>query len=87
MPPGKPSRPKTREHFEIAIICALTLEADAIIALFDHHWDEDMGYLLERPAVTLMHTRPALLAAITLFWLTCLIWARSQPEILQPSAA
>ncbi|KAJ4247843.1 hypothetical protein NW762_013052 [Fusarium torreyae] len=41
MPPKRPPRPKTRDDFEIAIICALTLEADAVIALFDHHWDED----------------------------------------------
>ncbi|KAF4970997.1 hypothetical protein FSARC_2100 [Fusarium sarcochroum] len=43
MPPRRPSRPKTLDGFEIAIICALTLEADAVIALFDHHWDEDDG--------------------------------------------
>ncbi|KAF2964344.1 hypothetical protein GQX73_g9228 [Xylaria multiplex] len=34
-----PSRPATRHEFEIAIICALTLEADAVAALFDQHWD------------------------------------------------
>ncbi|RKK59247.1 hypothetical protein BFJ69_g17327 [Fusarium oxysporum] len=38
--PG-PSRPKDRYDFEIAIICALPLEADAIEALFDHYWDDD----------------------------------------------
>ncbi|KAK4201226.1 nucleoside phosphorylase domain-containing protein [Triangularia verruculosa] len=27
--------------FEIAVICALTLEADAVDALFDHYWDDD----------------------------------------------
>ncbi|SCV39880.1 related to ankyrin 3 [Fusarium fujikuroi] len=36
-----PSRPSDRRGFEIAIICALTLEADAIEALFDHHWEGD----------------------------------------------
>ncbi|RKL11819.1 hypothetical protein BFJ71_g300 [Fusarium oxysporum] len=36
-----PSRPSDRRGFEIAIICALTLEADAIEALFDHHWEDD----------------------------------------------
>ncbi|KAF9768108.1 hypothetical protein IL306_014663 [Fusarium sp. DS 682] len=41
MPPTMLRRPKTRDEFEIAIICALSLEADAVIALFDHHWDED----------------------------------------------
>ncbi|KAI1413401.1 hypothetical protein F5Y13DRAFT_29442 [Hypoxylon sp. FL1857] len=35
------SRPSTRRDFEIAIICALTLEADAVSAIFDHHWDDD----------------------------------------------
>ncbi|EXL69045.1 hypothetical protein FOPG_14955 [Fusarium oxysporum f. sp. conglutinans race 2 54008] len=36
-----PPRPSDRRGFEIAIICALTLEADAIEALFDHHWEDD----------------------------------------------
>ncbi|KAI7766953.1 hypothetical protein LZL87_013565 [Fusarium oxysporum] len=36
-----PSRPSDRRGFEIAIICALTLEADAVEALFDHHWEDD----------------------------------------------
>jgi nucleoside phosphorylase len=37
----RPRRPATRRNFEIAIICALTLEADAADALFDYHWDDD----------------------------------------------
>ncbi|KAF4948678.1 hypothetical protein FGADI_9453 [Fusarium gaditjirri] len=37
----KPLRPKSRDEFDIAIICALSFEADAVLALFDHHWDED----------------------------------------------
>ena len=36
-----PLRPASRRDFGIAIICALTLEADAVEALFDHHWDDD----------------------------------------------
>lgn len=36
-----PCRPATRADFEIAVICALTLEADAVDALFDRHWDDD----------------------------------------------
>ncbi|KAF5706795.1 kinesin light chain [Fusarium mundagurra] len=36
-----PPRPSDRRGFEIAIICALTFEADAIEALFDHHWEDD----------------------------------------------
>ncbi|KAG5791915.1 hypothetical protein H9Q69_009056 [Fusarium xylarioides] len=38
---SQPPRPSNRRGFEIAIICALTLEADAIEALFDHHWEDD----------------------------------------------
>ncbi|RKK64704.1 hypothetical protein BFJ69_g16600 [Fusarium oxysporum] len=34
-----PPRPTNRHGFEIAIICALPLEADAIEALFDYCWD------------------------------------------------
>lgn len=37
----RPRRPATRRDFEIAIICALPLEADAVEALFDHHWDDE----------------------------------------------
>ncbi|KAH8660543.1 hypothetical protein BX600DRAFT_514139 [Xylariales sp. PMI_506] len=35
------SRPAARGDFHIAIICALTLEADAARALFDRSWDWD----------------------------------------------
>lgn len=35
--------PEDRDDFEIAIICALQLEADAVVALFDRCW-EDEGY-------------------------------------------
>ncbi|KAM0339923.1 hypothetical protein ACHAPU_010755 [Fusarium lateritium] len=38
---SRPSRPVDRRGFEVAIICALPLEADAIETLFDHHWDND----------------------------------------------
>ncbi|EXJ93479.1 hypothetical protein A1O1_01871 [Capronia coronata CBS 617.96] len=34
------SRPRTRRDFKIAIICALTLEADAVNAVFDERWDD-----------------------------------------------
>ncbi|KKA24369.1 hypothetical protein T310_1554, partial [Rasamsonia emersonii CBS 393.64] len=33
-------RPQSRNEFEIAIICALPLEFDAVEALFDEHYDE-----------------------------------------------
>ncbi|KAK4244514.1 hypothetical protein C7999DRAFT_43830 [Corynascus novoguineensis] len=36
-----PRRPNTRTDFEIAVICALSIEADAVEALFDHHWEDD----------------------------------------------
>ena len=38
MPVSKPSR---REDFEVAIICALPLEYDAVSLVFDEFWDED----------------------------------------------
>ncbi|CVL03615.1 uncharacterized protein FMAN_15097 [Fusarium mangiferae] len=41
MDPWRPNRPEKRDDFEVAIICALTLEADAVIALFDHDWQDD----------------------------------------------
>ena len=37
----RPPRPNTRNDFHIAILCALPLEADAIDAVFDFHWDDD----------------------------------------------
>lgn len=36
-------RPSRREAFEVAIICALAIEADAVLALFDDHWDDIPG--------------------------------------------
>lgn len=38
---SKVLRPQDRNGFEIAIICALRSEADAVEALFDEYWDED----------------------------------------------
>ncbi|KAB8224326.1 purine and uridine phosphorylase [Aspergillus novoparasiticus] len=37
---ARPQRPSQREEFEIAIICALPLEYDAVSLLFDRFWDE-----------------------------------------------
>ncbi|RDA90315.1 hypothetical protein CP533_0394 [Ophiocordyceps camponoti-saundersi (nom. inval.)] len=34
-------RPTDRREFEVAIICALTTEADAVEALFDRYWDDE----------------------------------------------
>ncbi len=41
MDEAQPRRPATRGSFEIAIICALPLEADSVDALLDHHWEDD----------------------------------------------
>jgi nucleoside phosphorylase len=38
--PATQLRPRDRLGFEIAIICALPAEADAVISLFDVHWDK-----------------------------------------------
>jgi hypothetical protein len=35
-----PSQPRDRNNFEIAIMCALPLEASAVSALFDKRWDD-----------------------------------------------
>lgn len=32
--------PRDREHIKLAIVCALTLEADAVHALFDDYWED-----------------------------------------------
>jgi nucleoside phosphorylase len=37
-------RPRSREEFEIAVICALRIESDAVEALFDEFWEEDDTY-------------------------------------------
>lgn len=38
-------RPNTRADFKVAIICALPLATDAVIALYGHHWDDgDYSY-------------------------------------------
>jgi nucleoside phosphorylase len=39
-PRWSPSQPKDQTDFEIAIICALPLEASAVSALFDKQWDD-----------------------------------------------
>jgi nucleoside phosphorylase len=41
---ANPSRPRDRREFEIAIICALPIESDAVEALFDEFWEEDYTY-------------------------------------------
>ncbi|KAK6347132.1 hypothetical protein TWF696_007211 [Orbilia brochopaga] len=44
-----PSRPSSREEFEIAIICALPLEYDAVTYLVDEFWDEDGDWYGKAP--------------------------------------
>ena len=39
-----PTPPTQRKDFEIAIICALRSEADAVEALFDIFWDDEKSY-------------------------------------------
>ena len=41
MNPTRPRRPATRADFQIAVFCALPIEADAVVALFDPRWDDD----------------------------------------------
>ncbi|KAH7627811.1 nucleoside phosphorylase, partial [Sordaria sp. MPI-SDFR-AT-0083] len=40
-PPQSLTRPNARSDFEVAIICALHLEFDAVCLLIDQLWDED----------------------------------------------
>ncbi|KAL5364473.1 hypothetical protein BJX96DRAFT_178984 [Aspergillus floccosus] len=40
-PTTAPSRPTSRNDFEVVVICALPLEANAVLCLFDQLWDED----------------------------------------------
>ncbi|OQV11376.1 hypothetical protein CLAIMM_15218, partial [Cladophialophora immunda] len=37
-------RPDSRDDFEVAIICALRTESDAVEALFDQFWEEEVEY-------------------------------------------
>ncbi|KAK4081665.1 uncharacterized protein Triagg1_2406 [Trichoderma aggressivum f. europaeum] len=38
------SRPSSREGFQIALICALRVEFDAVEALFDEYYEQDFSY-------------------------------------------
>ncbi|KAJ5938120.1 hypothetical protein N7454_004462 [Penicillium verhagenii] len=37
------SRPRSRDDFEVAIICALPREASAVHAHFEKHWEDEVG--------------------------------------------
>jgi nucleoside phosphorylase len=53
-------RPRAREDFEIAIICALQVEADVVEALFDEYWDEDGDRYGKAPGDTNAYTTGAI---------------------------
>jgi nucleoside phosphorylase len=53
---SKAVQPKDRDGFEIAIICALRSEADAVEALFDGYWDEDGDRYGKAPGDTNAYT-------------------------------
>ncbi|KAK4187622.1 hypothetical protein QBC35DRAFT_463608 [Podospora australis] len=42
-------RPRSRSDFEMAIVCALKLEAEAVLHLFDRFWDDDGGSVRQSP--------------------------------------
>ncbi|KAH1476795.1 hypothetical protein KXW37_003041, partial [Aspergillus fumigatus] len=42
-------RPSSRDEFSTAIICALTLEAEAVEELFDEIYDRLSGYYRKQP--------------------------------------
>lgn len=52
--------PRDREGFEIAVICALQSEADAVEALFDEYWDEDGDRYGKAPGDTNAYTTGAI---------------------------
>ncbi|KAJ0421435.1 hypothetical protein BJY00DRAFT_108859 [Aspergillus carlsbadensis] len=45
-----PPIPCSKDDFKVAIICALPLEANAVLSLFDHLWDSDSPPLTDRDA-------------------------------------
>ncbi|KFA74274.1 hypothetical protein S40288_10406 [Stachybotrys chartarum IBT 40288] len=44
-----PARPTSRLGFEVAIICAVAIEADAVKALFDEQWDDEPPHYGKAP--------------------------------------
>lgn len=47
----------TRDEFEIAVICALPLKADAVEALFDEHYDIPGQIYRKQPGYANSHTK------------------------------
>jgi nucleoside phosphorylase len=52
----RPSQPRDRGDFEVAIICALQSEADAVEALFDKSWGNDGEMYGKAPGDTNAYT-------------------------------
>ncbi|KAF3923887.1 hypothetical protein ABW20_dc0104852 [Dactylellina cionopaga] len=46
---SEPTRPSKRHEFEIAIICALPIEYDAVSHLFDQFWDKKGNIYMKTP--------------------------------------
>ncbi|KAE9577815.1 hypothetical protein CGCF415_v012447 [Colletotrichum fructicola] len=44
------TRPQHRDEFEIAVVCALPLESDAVSLIFDEFWGDEGGHGLGRSA-------------------------------------
>jgi hypothetical protein len=65
-----PSPPINSRDFEIAVICALRIEADAVEALFDKFWEDETTYKGRRLDIQ-MPTPQVLLADKTLLWHIC----------------
>src|SRR5437762_9820089 len=51
-----PPPPGQRKDFEIAVICALRIEADAVEALFDKFWEDDNYLYGKAPGDTNAYT-------------------------------
>ncbi|TKW51382.1 hypothetical protein CTA1_7045 [Colletotrichum tanaceti] len=49
---ASPAGGYNRNSITVAVVCALTLEADAVRALFDEHWDDDVVADLVAPGDT-----------------------------------
>jgi nucleoside phosphorylase len=56
LPAEEFSRPSTRHEFEVAIVCALPLEFNAVSALVDEFWDADGDYYGKAVGDTNMYT-------------------------------
>jgi hypothetical protein len=66
-------RPYSRDGFEIAIICALPIERDAVEALLDEEYEKD-GFSYGRRQWIRMHIPQEDSATSMLCWRTCLAW-------------